>query len=143
MKDTDHLQTSRRAVLAGTGLTLAGTALSSSAADAGIGAGTAATAAQAPSQVTVILQDRRFELPEEVSTRLAGNGARVVPLEEDPVRMWRGELAPLLAAPGTRLLGATRWPEFLMVSGLAAESGRRVLYQRLDAASGAIVWLIA
>jgi hypothetical protein len=142
MKDTDHLQTSRRAVLAGTGLTLAGTALSAAGGEGGIAAGDMA-AATAGAQVTVILQDRRFELPGEVRARLAGNGARVVPLEEDPVRMWRGELAALLSARETRLLGATRWPEFLMVSGLAAESGRRVRYQRLDAASGAIVWLIA
>jgi hypothetical protein len=142
MKDKDHMQTSRRAVLAGTGLTLAGTALSSSATHAGAGLSTQVPA-PAASDITVILQDRRYELPEEVRTRLAGNGARVVQLEEDPVRMWRGELASLLAAPGTRLLGATRWPEFLMVRGLAAESGRRVRYERLDAASGAIVWLIA
>ncbi len=142
MKDTDHMRTSRRAVLAGTGLTLAGTALSSSATDAGAGVGRQAEGQAAPT-VTVILQDKRFELPEDVRTRLAGNGARVVPLEEDPVRMWRGELASLLAAPGTRLLGATRWPEFLMVRGLAAESGRRVRYERLDAESGALIWLIA
>jgi hypothetical protein len=142
MKDSDHLQTSRRAVLAGTGLTLAGTALSAAGNEPAIVAD-GETAGQTASQVTVILQDRRFELPDDVRARLTGNGARVVPLEEDPVRMWRGELATLLAARETRLLGATRWPEFLMVSGLAAESGRRVRYQRLDAASGAIVWLIA
>ncbi len=142
MKDLDQMQTSRRAVLAGTGLTLAGTALSSSATDTGSALGTQA-GEQAEPAVTVILQDRRYELPEDVRTRLAGNGARVLQLEDDPVRMWRGESASLLAAPDTRLLGATRWPEFLMVRGLAAESGRRVRYERLDAASGAIIWLIA
>lgn len=92
---------------------------------------------------TVVLQDRRLALPEDVRTRLAGNGARLLTLEADPVRMWRGEHAALLTARDTRLLGVTQWIEFVMVQGLAAESRRRVRYQRFDAGSNAMVWLIA
>lgn len=130
------LRTNRRKLLAGAGLGFAGSALSTMA------TGPVSTVA-GEAVPTVILQDRRLELPDDVRRRLAGNGARIVVLAEDPVRMWRGELAPLLTARETRLLGVTSWPQFLMVRGLAEESGRRVRYQRFDAASGAIVWLIA
>lgn len=92
---------------------------------------------------TVVLQDRRLALPGDVRTRLAGNGACLLTLEADPVRMWRGEHAALLAARETRLLGVTQWIEFVMIQGLAAESRRRVRYQRFDAGSNAMVWLIA
>jgi hypothetical protein len=96
-----------------------------------------------PAANTVILQDGRHALPDVLRQRLAGNGALLVQLEPDPVRQWRSEFAALLGARTTRLLGVTRWPEFLLVRGLAEESGRRVRYQRMDAASGAIIWLIA
>lgn len=92
---------------------------------------------------TVVLQDRRLPLPVELQGRLAGNGARLLPLDEDPVRMWRGEHAALLDHAGTRLLGVTPWIQFVMIQGLAAESRRRVRYQRFDAGSNAMVWLIA
>jgi hypothetical protein len=59
------------------------------------------------------------------------------------VRMWRGEHAALLQDPATRLMGVTPWIEFVMVRGLAAESRKRVRYQRFDADSNAVVWLIA
>lgn len=91
---------------------------------------------------TVVLQDRRLSLPAQLQGRLAGNGARLLPLDEDPVRMWRGEHAALLDHAGTRLLGVTPWIEFVMIQGLAAESRRRVRYQRFDAGSNAMVWLI-
>jgi hypothetical protein len=92
---------------------------------------------------TVVLQDRRLPLPDELQERLSGNGARLLPLDEDPVRMWRGEHAALLDHADTRLLGVTPWIEFVMIQGLAAESRRRVRYQRFDAGSNAMVWLIA
>ena len=92
---------------------------------------------------TVVLQDRRLPLPDELQGRLSGNGARLLPLDEDPVRMWRGEHAALLDHAGTRLLGVTPWIQFVMIQGLAAESRRRVRYQRFDAGSNAMVWLIA
>lgn len=130
--------TSRRAVLAGgAGCAAAAVALGR---DAPVPAGVAAADPRRP---TVVLQDRRLPIPADIAARLAGNGAQLLPLEEDPVRMWRGELKSLLDSRGTRLLGVTQWPQFLLVAGLAAESGRRVRYQRHDAGAGAFVWLIA
>jgi hypothetical protein len=133
------LRTSRRAVLAG----------GAGCAAAAVALGRDATltqefaAATAASRATVVLQDRRLPVPADISARLQGNGAQLLELEADPVRMWRGALAPLLASRDTRLLGVTQWPQFLLVSGLAAESGRRVRYRRYDAASDSFVWLIA
>ncbi len=92
---------------------------------------------------TVVLQDRRLQLPAEVRARLDANGSRLLTLDADPVRMWRGEQAALLQDPATRLLGVTPWIEFVMIRGLAAETRRRVRYQRFDADSNAMVWLIA
>lgn len=126
------ISTTRREVLAGAGLALAGTALPA--------AGASAAEAQ---RDLLVLQDPRLPLPDEVRQQLGRNGARIIALEADPVRMWRGPHAGLLGNRGTRLLGVTTWPTFLMVRGLAEESGRRVRSQRLDAASGAMVWLIA
>ena len=57
--------------------------------------------------------------------------------------MWRGDLGPILDRRETRMLGVTRWTEFLLIQGLAAESRRRVRYQRFDAATDTMVWLIA
>jgi hypothetical protein len=91
----------------------------------------------------VVLQDRRLVLPEDVKLRLTGDGMRLLMLEADPVRMWRGEHAAVLANPATRLLGVTPWIEFVMIQGLAAESRRRVRYQRFDRDNDAMVWLIA
>lgn len=117
-------------------------------------AGAGGSAAPSPSLVTadlpatddgttVVLQDRRLPLPEEVRARLDAGGSRLLTLDPDPVRMWRGEHAPLLQGAGTRLLGVTPWIEFVMIRGLAAESRRLVRYQRFDADSNAVVWLIA
>jgi hypothetical protein len=92
---------------------------------------------------TLVLQDDRLHMPADIRARLTANGSRVLMLEADVVRMWRGELAAVLGNPATQLLGATLWPSFLLVRGLAAESGRRVRYERFDADSGATVWLIA
>jgi hypothetical protein len=128
----------RRDVLAGAALALAGSVL-----PARGGLAARAAAAAGSSGATVVLQDHRFVLPPEVQQRLAGNGARLVALEADPVRQWRGAHAQLLGARGTRLLGVTRWPEFLLVRGLAEESGRRVRHQQFDADSSRMVWLIA
>lgn len=131
------LRTSRRDVLAGAGLALAGGALPAAASAGGASPSSTATSA------LIVLQDPRLPLPQDVQQQLDAGGARVIALEADPVRMWRGAQAGLLSAPSTRLLGVTTWPKFLLVRGLAEESGRRVRQQRFDAASGAIVWLIA
>ena len=131
-------RTSRRDVLAGAALALAGTVLPARGGLAAPGVAAAGTGG-----ATVVLQDHRFALPREVQQRLAGSGAQLVALEADPVRQWRGADAQLLGARGTRLFGVTRWPEFLLVRGLAEESGRRVRHQQFDAASSTMVWLIA
>ena len=133
------MSTNRRQVLAGAGVMLAGGVVLPRHAEVAGEGGTS----PGPAGNTVILQDGRHALPEVLQRRLAGNGALLVQLQADPVRQWRGEFAALLAAHSTRLLGVTRWPEFLLVRGLAEESGRRVRYQRVDAASGAIIWLMA
>jgi hypothetical protein len=130
------LRASRREVLASAGFALAGNALLP---------GTSAANSMRPTlddAALLVLQDPHLPVPADVQRQLDGQGARVVALETDPVRMWRGPQAQLLAARHTRLLGVTSWPNFLMVRGLAEESGRRVRYQRLDAASGAMIWLI-
>jgi hypothetical protein len=92
---------------------------------------------------TVVLQDRRLALPPDLAERLQQGGAQLLTLAPDPVRMWRSEHAALLGAPDVRLMGVTPWIEFVMVRGLAAESGKRVRYQRFDPDSNAVVWLIA
>jgi hypothetical protein len=94
-------------------------------------------------RATVVLQDRRLVLPQDSCQRLAASGVRVIELEGDPVRMWRGAHAAVLGDAGTRLLGVTPWIEFVMIQGLASESRRRVRYQRFDATRDAMVWLIA
>jgi hypothetical protein len=136
---TTEIRTTRRAMLAAASAGVAGTiALPVSAATSLAGATDATHEA-----ATIILQDARLPLPADVQARLRGNGARVITLEGDPVRMWRGELASILDRRETRLLGVTRWTEFLLIQGLAAESRRRVRYQRFDGATDAMVWLIA
>jgi hypothetical protein len=130
-------RTSRRNMLASAGLALVSGALPRT--SARVAAGTAPAGGSA----LIVLQDPQLPLPQDVQRQLDAGGARVIDLEADPVRMWRGGQAHLLAAASTRLLGVTTWPKFLLVRGLAEESGRRVRQQRLDAASGAIIWLIA
>jgi hypothetical protein len=131
----NDLHITRRQLLAGAGAALAAVPLAAPAHGAAADSSTEAS--------TIVLQDRRYTLPQDVIQQLGGNGARVIALDADPVRQWRGEQATLLADRGARLLGVTTWPAFLMVRGLAEESGRRVRYHRLDVASGAIVWLMA
>lgn len=130
---------SRRTLIAGSGgAVLMATGAAPDAIDASV-----VEQAALEHQAAVVLQDRRLLLPVDACERLAARGVRVIDLEGDPVRMWRGEHASLLANSGTRLLGVTPWIEFVMVQGLAAESRRRVRYQRFDASRDAMVWLIA
>ena len=49
-------------------------------------------------------------------------GQRLLALEGDPVRLWRDSLADH-AGP---LSGLTRWSDFLILRGLAAEKGLRI-----------------
>ncbi len=129
------LQANRRQLLAG-GVTAIAAALAAGSAMAGDAGAPAINA-------SLVLHDQRFPLTVDMQRHLQANGARILPLADDPVRMWRDGLAALLQPRDTRLLGVTRWPEFLLIRGLAAESRRHVRYQRQDAVTGAIVWLIA
>jgi hypothetical protein len=130
---------SRRSVLAGSG----GALLAAAGANAGVIDAAVVERDAIEYRATLVLQDRRLLLPQDAIGRLAGSGVRVLMLEADPVRMWRGEHAALLGDAGTRLLGVTPWIEFVMIQGLAAESRRRVRHQRFDAGRDAMVWLIA
>ncbi len=107
------------------------------------GVARASGALLAASKATVVLHDPRLALDAEVVARLEAAGARFIALEGDPVRQWRGAQRELLAHRDTRLFGVTRWPDFLLVRGLAAESRRRVRHESLDPATGVMTWLIA
>lgn len=134
---------SRRVLLAGSGGAMMVAAAGLRAREGGAEGNADELFAAAGSGTTVVLQDRRLVLPEDLRDRLAANGARLLTLDADPVRMWRGEQSALLTNPQTRLLGVTPWIEFVMIQGLAAESRRRARYQRFDAGNDAMVWLIA
>lgn len=115
---------------------------------------TAATsvAAQAGSQLdlwasapraAVVLHDPRMQVPPEVLRRLDANGARIVALAGDPVWFWRSAAAAQARAPSTTLMGVTAWPDLLVFRGLAAETRRHLRYEKLDAATGAFIWMIS
>ena len=82
----------------------------------------------------MVLHDKRISMDPAIAQRLAGNGAQVIALTDDPVRMWRSEVGALLKQPDTRLFGVTLWADYLIVRGLAAESRRHVRHERHDAA---------
>lgn len=128
----------RREAVTGAGLVLAGAVLPPARAMA-----TADVATVSSQGAAVILLGTRHASFHGMARRLGGDSALLIPLQTDPVRQWRDPQGQLLAACDTRLFGVTTWPEFLMVRGLAEESGRRVRYQRADVASGAVCWLIA
>ena len=120
---------------------------------AGFGEAAASGVANGPGGVTgddgvaaqgaaVVLRDPRLALPDDVAARLAANGARVITLQGDPVHFWRSDAAEELRRPGTRLHGLTRWADFLIFRGLAAETRRYVRYERLHPESDAFTWLI-
>jgi len=135
------LAASRRQFLqGGVALTGAGALGAADAAQAPVSASAALLAA---SKASVVLHDPRLAIDAQVASRLQASGARFVALTNDPVRQWRGAQRELLAHPDTRLFGVTRWPDFLIVRGLAAETRRLVRHERLDPASGVMTWLIA
>jgi hypothetical protein len=131
--------TTRREVLVGAAGAV-GVAASASAA-----ASTALTQAvlSAGDGAVVVLFDPAIGIDAALRQSFEARGARFVALDDDPVRMWRGELAPLLADRSTRLFGVSGWPDLLMVRGLAAETRRHVRYEKLDATGEAFTWLIA
>lgn len=118
-------------------------ALAAPAAIASLPAVTGSATLQAAGTASVVLHDPRLFLDAAVIARLEATGARFIALTGDPVRQWRGAQRELLAHRETRLFGVTRWPDFLIVRGLAAESRRRVRHESLDPATGVMAWLIA
>lgn len=96
-----------------------------------------------PGQDLVVLYDGRLAVDQAALDRFGSSGTLCLPLGDDPVRLWRGEAGALLRARGTRLMGMTRWADLLIVRGLAAESGRRLRFERLDRTTGVLTWLIA
>lgn len=92
--------------------------------------------------VSVLVHDRRIAPDVPLIRNLQARGARIVLLGEDPVRQWRDEAAPWLLARDARLMGITRWPDFLMLRGLAAESRRHVRFVSPVSGDGVLTWLI-
>jgi len=122
---------------------------------AGVGGVVAATAAATPAgavsvetlgaaqSATVVLHDPKLPMPADVAARLTANGARIIALDGDPVRLWRTEVGAVLRRPDTRLFGLTRWADYLIVKGLAAESRRHTRHEQLHPETGQLTWLIA
>lgn len=137
MSDALKVKASRRQFLAGAGVV--GAAGAATAAPAATLLGSEAAAASA----TVVLHDPRIPLPADVAARLKANGAQLIPLGDDPVRLWRTEVGALLAKPDTRLFGVTRWADYLIVKGLAAETRRHTRHEQHHVESGHFTWLIA
>ncbi|MFM1887489.1 MAG: hypothetical protein RL026_2646 [Pseudomonadota bacterium] len=134
-----HLATSRRGFLKGAG-GLGGLAAALPAIASPLGPAARDWSATA----TVVLHDPRIALDPEVTARFAARGVRVIPLVGDPVRLWRSaELGALLADPSTRLLGLTRWSDYVILRGLAAGSRRYPQHEVLDAEQGHFTWAIA
>jgi hypothetical protein len=103
----------------------------------------AAWAAAEGHGVSVLLHDRRVTPDAALMDRMRARQARLVVLREDPVRQWRDESAAWLAQRDARLLGITRWPDFLMLRGLAAESRLHVRFASAVSEAGVLTWLIA
>jgi hypothetical protein len=138
-------QSNRREVLLGGAMALVAGALPVARADAEATARSQSADDAVPGDRSgapwVVLHDPR--VPATVAMQgLQARPAMRLALDADPVRMWRGAHASLLANPRTTLAGTTTWPQFLIVRGLAEESGRRVRRQHFDAASGTVRWLI-
>lgn len=142
MKGGHRMPSSRRRFLQGSvSLTSAGALLSTGGPLRASTTSQASTTLLAASKASVVLHDPRIALDTAVVARLESAGARFIPLTGDPVRLWRGR--PELLARDTRVFGITRWPDFLIVRGLAAESRRLVRHEILDPATGVMTWLIA
>jgi len=138
MSEPHQSKTSRRRFLTGVG-GVAGV----------VGANVAPAAVQVADQLaaatsaSVVLHDPRIALPDDVARRLAENGARIITLDADPVRLWRTEVGELLRRPDTRLFGVTRWADYLIVRGLAAESRRHARHEQHHPETEHFTWLIA
>jgi hypothetical protein len=140
MRASNRLTSSRRRFLkGGVSAGLGAVAMESAGATAITNAGLLDDATSA----TVVLHDPRIALSRDVVIRLQTNGARVIALGDDPVHLWRSEVGGVLRDPQTRLMGVTRWADFLIVRGLAAETRRHVRYERYDSLADHFVWQIS
>ena len=92
---------------------------------------------------SIVLHDDKLLLPAEVRVRLQAQGARIVSLVGDPVRLWGSDLKQNLQHPQARLYGLTRWADLVIVRGLAAESRKHLRHEQLSAETGYLTWLIA
>jgi hypothetical protein len=97
----------------------------------------------AEQRVSLLLHDRRIAPDAALVERMHARSARILVLAEDPVRQWRDRSGDWLQRTDTRLMGITRWPDFLMLRGLAAESRRHVRFASPVSADGVLTWLIA
>ncbi len=132
-----NLTTTRRGFLAGAGGAAAVVTATAS------GSAAAAQQLSAADAASVVLHDPELPIPDDIARRLEANGARIIRLDDDPVRMWRQELSAVLANRETKLFGLTRWADYLIVRGLAAESRRYPRFEQLHVESGHFTWLIA
>ncbi|MEP7312622.1 MAG: hypothetical protein ABI859_08560 [Pseudomonadota bacterium] len=132
-----NLSTTRRGFLAAAGGAAAVTAATAR------GSLTGAQTLDAAQSASVVLHDPKLPMPEDVARRLKANGARIIRIDDDPVRMWRQELGAVLRDPQTKLFGLTLWADYLIVRGLAAETRRHARYEQLHAETGHFTWLIA
>ena len=138
MNNPVDLKPSRRQFLTGAGGVLAVTA-----AQATTHAGQGGDLWQSADARSIVLHDPELALPAGVVARLTVNGARIIALNDDPVRLWRGGLGASLRHPQTRLFGVTRWADLVIVRGLAAESRKHVRREQLHTDTGYFSWLIA
>jgi len=138
MNEPLQSKTSRRRFLTGMGgvVGVAGTAAAPAAVQL-------ADPLAAATSASVVLHDPGIALPGDVAQRLVENGARIITLDADPVRLWRTEVGQLLRDPGTRLFGITRWADYLIVRGLAAETRRHARHEQHHPGTGHFTWLIA
>ena len=60
---------------------------------------------------------------------LSRAGIKAVALSDDPVRQWRNSLSQLMGNKGLPLMGLSNWPDYLMISGLAAEHRKHVILE--------------
>jgi hypothetical protein len=122
---------------------LAGAATAGAGAMLPLPAAQAATLLDSANAATCVLHDPRIQLDAALVQRLQSRGARIIALEEDPVRQWRRAAGTPLVQRGTRLLGITRWSDLLLVRGLAAESRRHLRFESQPGDDGVLTWLIA
>ncbi len=70
--------------------------------------------------------------PESRAMAWEARGQRLVALTGDPVRQWRASLADAAGPIG----GITKWSDYLILRGLAAEQGLRVRSEETVAVAG-------